>query len=111
MISFNVYEDGKVQVVTLEVGEHKEFPSGGPTDEGYHWALTRYEFDGQTVTATHSWHGRDCDGTHNGGSERVCGVGELADYVSVIDEVEVAFPNWVTADEFHRDHTAEAAGY
>lgn len=100
--------------VSLLPGEQRVHHTGGPDEEGWHYASTCWTHLGDRVQREESWCSRDCDGEMRGGST----------YFSKLDRLEVEpadreseertprlLPAWVEEDSYQRDLQAEAAGY
>lgn len=102
--------------LTLRPGQSLSASHVGPTDEGYHGEAETWTHDGEIVRSEYTSWGRDCDGRHESGGERVCPLEKLkaANMFLQFDIEEnrgIFAPWWQDADSYHRDYTAEAAGY
>jgi hypothetical protein len=90
---------------------------GFPTDEGYRRSSVMWVHEGLAVRREHICHERDCDGLTTWGGVDMASLTELAelqldgDWCHPDDVRDVIRPRWQGVEDFHRDHTAEAAGY
>lgn len=75
--NFFHYHRGEFVTVSLDVGEKAVFETGGQTEEGYSYITTEFSFDGQIVTKTTEFEGKDCDGRSSGTSVYYAGLGLL----------------------------------
>ncbi len=101
---FKVYVHGSPVTLTLQPHKPIAHMTGGPTDEGYEWHRTIYEFDGDYVTATHDYESRCCDGRFSSNNEMRCPVG-------LLKASKRRSPMWEGVSSGQRDYNAEAAGY
>jgi hypothetical protein len=118
---FTTYVHGSPVTITLKPNKPVAHVEGGPTDEGYEWTRTVYEFDGDYVTATHDHESSCCDGRFSSNREMRCPVGLLKasiyrhkvyiDGQGPVVTYVAALPEWREIRRGQRDYFAEAAGY
>lgn len=101
---FKIYVHGSPVMITLKPHKPIAHSEGGPTDEGYEWERTIYEFDGYYVTATYAHESSCCDGRFSSNREMRCPVGLLR-------ASKRRSPMWEKVNSSQRDYFAEAAGY
>lgn len=106
--------------ITLKPGQSLEWCDGGPTDEGYHAVVDRWEYLSDRGVIFHStftrW--RDCDGRGSESRQWVCPVDRLQalDGVETFNdkqEVTVGPPrvDWQADGSSQYDEYAESMGY
>jgi len=103
--------------LTLRPGVLLVAYGGGRTDEGWHHWRATWELapDGSEIYHTMDARGQDCDGRHSAGSDWRCVI-DGAGWPDVrpsedADGNLVMVARWQEATRYHRDFTAEAAGY
>jgi len=100
------YHNGDCVKLTMRKGDVIEFNDGGPTDEGYHYTHTQYEFDGEVVRKSCASQSLDCDGRLDQHAEYVCPLEDLR-----VGNGSDLFPVWQRVRAGQRDYAAEAMGY
>lgn len=119
---FWVHINGSWTKLTLAPREELNWRSHRETDEGYRYEEYTWAYEDGEVTVERYEKERDCDGLHENGESGWCPVGELLhqplwdyDEVGAGDEKRptyVLVPAWRwDTPAYHRDHTAEQAGY
>lgn len=109
-------QDGPVKL-TLRPGQELAHSMGGPCEEGYHYELTYWRFDGQRVTCGSESSSRDCDGPHEYHSVAEAPLDQLSAYEPWSQDNDdpalkgIRFPDWKQTDASQRDRFAEAMGY
>lgn len=109
-VKFWTYQNGSPVKIKMRQGDVLHHVSGGPTDEGWHYEMECWEFDGEWVSRNSTSKGLDCDGRLDTYAEATCHVTKMRDgYVEREDNV--VYPAWDWSNESQRDYAAEAMGY
>lgn len=116
---FWAYLNGGPVKITLRPGQTLHWSQGHRTDEGWSRSLETwsYEADESPALLTRHWcqQGRDCDGTLEHGGQDTCEATNLLSRPPYPEDEPllegVRWPAWEPADQWQRDHAAEAAGY
>lgn len=118
---FWVHINGSWTKLTLAPREELNWRQYRDTDEGYRYEEYTWAYSDGEVTVERYEKERDCDGLHENGESGWCPVGELGTF-SVIHENPGGNWDWLRefylvptwrwdTPAYHRDHTAEQAGY
>ena len=98
--------------LTLKPGQSLSHYQGGPTDEGWSSTATTWELsdNGELLRCEHISDGSDCDGRLTRGCEQIASANP-EHFTGLYYTPELMRPDWRDADDWQRDHTAEAANY
>lgn len=105
---FNFYWRGVLCRMALRDGQTLNHGCAWDTDEGWDSEYFTLSRDGDTITWENFSDGCDCDGRMSDGFRVACHVSELSNNPNFY---KVLLPNWQKESEYHRDYSAEAAGY
>jgi hypothetical protein len=108
---FWTWENDRWLGVHLKYGESITFSTGGTHDEGWTQNGTTYTHDGDVVRLQWWDSGVDCDGRLDRAGESVCALDQLQSREPIDRDLPMRFPEWVSIDEYQRDHSAERMGY
>ena len=93
---------GSKFITLIQNGAVVEFQNGGPTEEGFHWEMSRYYFEGTKIYCEDITESMDCDGELHTRNM----------YYSEIPTKKNGYrPEWKLRDSRQRDFAAEKAGY
>lgn len=110
---FWTYYKGSPVKLTMRPEQEIHFVEGGPTDEGYHWEDTTYEYPRHeaAIYCKCTTMARDCDGRFDTCSTTRCPLEDLKNGHELTEDPSVRYPLWQAVEASQRDYAAEAAGY
>lgn len=111
VVRFWIYENCGPILLKIRRGQTLRWQTGGRCEEGYYHIARHWTFDGLFVREQWGEHGRDCDGRFEDGGESECPTCSLRAGNENPDDPKIVYPDWRKGETYHRDYTAEAAGY
>jgi len=98
--------------ITLKVGHTVTREESHRTEEGFSSTVTEYSFDGEYVTRSTEYSGRDCDGRLDTYSTVRAHHLDLAAWKGGEPRrASCWYPKWERVEAWQRDHSAEAMNY